>query len=584
MILSHDVSAIDDNVFIHGRGFGGVSILWKNTLNAKVTPIVMSTNRVCAVSVCMDSFEFILFNVYMPCDNVTNIDEYTSVWNEIIDVCDKSHINNVVIGGDLNTCITRNNSPHTQYLLNLLNTEQLHICDNSELSQVDYTYLCPVNHSKHVIDHFIVNNGLTNAIKTYTSIHDGDNVSSHCPVKLVLDIGVTYLSTTDRCFIPRPKWSTVTDTVICQYKDTLNSLLNDICIPMDVLNCRDPLCAKRSEHCQSIQYFHDSIIDKCLISSELCIPHTTDKCNQPQNIAGWNDIVKPYKEASIFWHNVWKDCGSPRNAAVADVMRRARAQYHKVVKQVKRDQNIIQRDNMAHALLDDKGRSFWSEMRKINSKCNSIPNMVDGEIGDNNIADVFADKYQTLYNSVSYDSDNMNNLLDSLNTMIHDQASNIDGSYLVVPNIIDALHRVKPGKNDGYGMLYSDHFKHGPHRLFVLLTMLFNTMIVHGFTPDGFNISTIQPLAKNKRKSLNVSSNYRAIALSSPLSKIFDWVILHKNVDFLPNKILLTRVIHKGQPGSTQRPEPGRPRRAQRAGRLVPDTRTESQVEPVETP
>ena len=56
-------------------------------------------------------------------------------------------------------------------------------------------------------------------------------------------------------------------------------------------------------------------------------------------------------------------------------------------------------------------------------------------------------------------------------------------------------------------------------------------MIIHGFSPDGFNVSTIQPLVKNKRKSLNDSSNYRAIALSSPLSKLFDWIILNKNVD-----------------------------------------------------
>ena len=53
-------------------------------------------------------------------------------------------------------------------------------------------------------------------------------------------------------------------------------------------------------------------------------------------------------------------------------------------------------------------------------------------------------------------------------------------------------------------------------------------MISHGFSPDGFNISSIQPLVKNKRKPLNDSSNYRAIALSSPLSKVFDWVILNK--------------------------------------------------------
>ena len=60
--------------------------------------------------------------------------------------------------------------------------------------------------------------------------------------------------------------------------------------------------------------------------------------------------------------------------------------------------------------------------------------------------------------------------------------------------------------------------------------MLFNSMLTHGFSPDGFNVSTTQPLAKNKRKPINDSGNYRAIALGSPLSKIFDWIILNKNV------------------------------------------------------
>ena len=344
-------------------------------------------------------------------------------------------------------------------------------------------------------------------------------------------IDVNYLATTERNHIPKPKWSGVTDSLILKYKNTLDCLLNDIVIPWDAIQCINPQCDKRSEHCRSIQLFHDSIIDKCLISSELCIPHTSDKGHRPSNIAGWNDIVKPYKEASIFWHNVWKDCGSPRNAAIADVMRRARAQYHKIVKQVKKDQNIIQRDKMAESLLEDKGRSFWSEIRKISGKCKTIPNMVDGSIGDDNISDVFAEKYKALYNSVSYENDDMDKLLQSVDKIITNECSKLDIPYIAVENVIDAMSRIKRGKNDGYGMLYSDHFINGPHRLYVLLTMLFNTMIIHGFSPDGFNVSTIQPLVKNKRKSLNESSNYRAIALSSPLSKIFDWVILNKNVN-----------------------------------------------------
>ena len=50
------------------------------------------------------------------------------------------------------------------------------------------------------------------------------------------------------------------------------------------------------------------------------------------------------------------------------------------------------------------------------------------------------------------------------------------------------------------------------------------------FSPDGFNVSTVQTRAKNKRKSMHNSGNYRATTLGSPLSNIFDWIILNKNV------------------------------------------------------
>ena len=63
----------------------------------------------------------------------------------------------------------------------------------------------------------------------------------------------------------------------------------------------DRLCSNHDEHIYNIQLFiHIYIVDMCLSASEMCIPHTSDNCNGSHNIAGWNDIVKPFKEASLF--------------------------------------------------------------------------------------------------------------------------------------------------------------------------------------------------------------------------------------------------------------------------------------------
>ncbi len=56
-------------------------------------------------------------------------------------------------------------------------------------------------------------------------------------------------------------------------------------------------------------------------------------------------------------------------------------------------------------------------------------------------------------------------------------------------------------------------------------------MISHGFAPVDFRLSTLIPIPKNKKKSLNDSNNYRAIALSSILGKLLDHMILTKYQD-----------------------------------------------------
>ena len=40
---------------------------------------------------------------------------------------------------------------------------------------------------------------------------------------------------------------------------------------------------------------------------------------------------------------------------------------------------------------------------------------------------------------------------------------------------------------------------------------------MHGMSPSSLQSSTLVPIPKDKRKSLSMSDNYRAIALSSPI-------------------------------------------------------------------
>ena len=60
---------------------------------------------------------------------------------------------------------------------------------------------------------------------------------------------------------------------------------------------------------------------------------------------------------------------------------------------------------------------------------------------------------------------------------------------------------------------------YGGHRLSVHLCLLYNLFIKCGFLCDSFMQSTMIPLFKNKCGDLSDLNNYRAIAMSSALSK-----------------------------------------------------------------
>ena len=67
-------------------------------------------------------------------------------------------------------------------------------------------------------------------------------------------------------------------------------------------------------------------------------------------VPGWNDHVRKYRDASIFWHTVWKQCGSPAAGVVAQVKRRASAEYKRARKRVERDRQVIIAQKMADSL------------------------------------------------------------------------------------------------------------------------------------------------------------------------------------------------------------------------------------------
>ena len=82
----------------------------------------------------------------------------------------------------------------------------------------------------------------------------------------------------------------------------------------------------------------------------------------------------------------------------------------------------------------------------------------------------------------------------------------------------NALTKLKLGKKEESG-LFSNHLIYGSDRLIIMITLLFNSMLVHGIAPDELILGTMIPLIKDSRASKQCSDNYRALTIGTSLSK-----------------------------------------------------------------
>ena len=128
----------------------------------------------------------------------------------------------------------------------------------------------------------------------------------------------------------------------------------------------------------------------------------------------WTD--NPIYFSSI---DIWKQCGPPpRNAIVADAMRRARKEYHNAVRALRLDHHQLHRQKVSQALLANKSSDFLKEIRKVKGNGDTLPSVIDNMSNDEDISDLFAKKYDQLYNSVSFDQNNMSLLKDQIDELI----------------------------------------------------------------------------------------------------------------------------------------------------------------------
>ncbi len=540
---SVNICGMEETILQAGRPHGGCSILY-NALCDNITPIYLcDSKRACGIQYKINDTTIHIFTVYLPCDN-NNSEcqlDYNNVLSDISSYCMHNNVEHLIIGGDFNTDLSRARSCNTISLNTFIRDECLLYCLNSASCSpiIDYTYFGPTG-SSSIIDHFIVSQSLLPQLMCYRTVHALSNISDHIPVFLeikghspVINNSIDNVTITP---VSRPIWSSATVEQIASYKSRLDDHLHSIIFSHDLIICNDFHC-NSSEHRSQLDVLYMSMIRACMLATEETIPCSTGN-TKPKHLPGWDGDLDLAREQSLFWHFIWVSCGRLETGHVADVMRYTRNHYHSLIRKIKKDRDSAVRRSLGTALSQDSTREYWTEVKKISKGKLCMSTNINGLSEPMAIANSFADQYRDLYSSVPSDPDYLPQLLMRIDKSIVKECVNKHDGIHHNHNIdsIHVRHAVRSlgaGKTDGIDNLYSDNFKHATDYFIHCITIIFNSMLCHGYAPHSFLCANVVPIPKNVRLDLSDSSNYRAIALSCVFGKILDKVTLSMEPEHL---------------------------------------------------
>ena len=124
--------------------------------------------------------------------------------------------------------------------------------------------------------------------------------------------------------------------------DKLNNM--DLCVPC--LSCRNVHC-NDDAHIKNLDAFMFDLLGAVEESADVNLmkeSSPTNKCKT--NLPNWKEDVDPFKDTADFWNAVWKSAGKPINCHLHNIMKKARNQYHYIIRKKKIIIEKLKRDNM----------------------------------------------------------------------------------------------------------------------------------------------------------------------------------------------------------------------------------------------
>ena len=202
-------------------------------------------------------------------------------------------------------------------------------------------------------------------------------------------------------------------------------------------------------------------------------------------------------------------------------MKAKRAEFKRKKRLCEKNDETLKADRLASKLSCNDFNNFWKDIKKTNNAKLQTPSNVGGACGAENVRNMWLDHYQALLNSIPGSPVHISKIDTYCNNItFHDQMT------INVKEICEKIKTLPMGKAPGFDNVSNEHFKYANEKLYVFLSLLYSSLLIHGFLPNSMMVTVIAPIIKNKAGDLSDNNNYRPIALATVASKLFESLIL----------------------------------------------------------
>ena len=496
------------NVITGGRPKGGLVIFWRETLNNFVKPIVFK-DRFVGIKLENVNENYLIFNTYMPYENGSTesmisfrntLAEITSEINSINENC------TLILTGDFNA--EPNGGRFWDALNDFAIAFRLQFADLI-LPTNSFTFLSGAHDTTSWIDHILTSR--TDLISS-VEIRYADNIFDHFPLSFSLSFSCNNAVTGEpmsnnfdvETFVD---WKKFKFDKIIKYQRNVCEILSEISSCL----CQEPNCSN-IEHKLQIERAYDNLTSIPL-SASAEFRHSKKKKFIP--VPGWNEECKKSHAVARDRFLNWNNMGRPKTGHEYDMMKMSRNVFKNDLRRCRKRDNDIRNEKLAESLKNRNTSKFWAMIKSKNNN-DSSTHMIDGEICNDKIADIFKEKYSAVLNNPACQTNSQ---------VPNNDACKNYNIHVILPSDIDSAIE---SLNFGIGIdnIHSNHLKFCPPEFKVKLRELFNSMISHGHIPKCMLKGLAKPRIKNRFGNKHASDNYRPVMKSTNFLKMFEYCLM----------------------------------------------------------